>query len=567
MMKYTTMMALVLSALPLLAEEEEQQGSPELFTATVVPGGTKNYTNPAHWDTGEVPSGYHANVHVDGDSTVETKLDIVVPQNVSFTNGLVTVDADDSLIIRINDKAGNPHSWYTTCITNNGSFEVSGSNGKNDQNLHVYALEAPSYFGPDSVTKVSDGRQGCTHSIQLMTDGTVNDGFIEATVSGAQYLRTYLYFKGDGTLTNNGFIDGYTTGNYTSTKPGDLTVGFYGNVAIEGTGILQIDNDRRSPGATFGARIMGNGWNSYFTNGVHHTIQGNGYFGDTRICNYGLIRSLGTNSALTVSLTGRREHHYTVTNNVTGRLVANGPAGMELKYNSRPGWNTQFVNLGLLEARAGSFIKFGDGVNSTSTHEGDSNLSTTTADYLKLDGRVAGGGAFRTIRPIHIMDGAKLMPGDLANDDGTGESTCGQLTMSVRSLVLEEGAITEFQCRKPVAGKYDSIWVDGDATIAGTFKFLEKAGSGTYPLVTSTGTLTCDLKTLKIECAQGVTAPKLKLVESTYPVEEEVGVVDGEGNPVMDAESGLQVTETKTVDYPCQVLEATWLNGFTIMVR
>ena len=36
-------------------------------------------------------------------------------------------------------------------------------------------------------------------------------------------------------------------------------------------------------------------------------------------------------------------------------------------------------------------------------------------------------------------------------------------------------------------------------------------------------------KTMKVECAQGVKAPKLKLVESTYPVEEEVGVVDGEG--------------------------------------
>ncbi|MGN0876184.1 MAG: hypothetical protein ACI4TC_02840 [Kiritimatiellia bacterium] len=74
-------------------------------------------------------------------------------------------------------------------------------------------------------------------------------------------------------------------------------------------------------------------------------------------------------------------------------------------------------------------------------------------------------------------------------------------------------------------------------------------------------------KTMKIECAQGVKAPKLKLVESTYPVEEEVGVVDGEGNPVMDAETGLQVTETKTVDYPCQRIEATWMNGFTITLR
>ena len=221
-------------------------------------------------------------------------------------------------------------------------------------------------------------------------------------------------------------------------------------------------------------------------------------------------------------------------------------------------------------------IAFADGVNSTSGKTGDGDLGQT-ADYLKLWGRIAGGGLFKTIRPIHIMDGAKLMPGDLANDDGTGDSTCGTITFP--RLVLRgpaaiegseettSGAITEFQCGKPEAGKYDSVWVNGDATVAGTFKFLANPSSGTYPIFTSTGTLTCDLKTLKVECAQGVKAPKLKLVESTYPVEEEVGVVDGEGNPVMDAETGLQVTETKTVDYPCQRIEATWMNGFTITLR
>ena len=509
--------------------EIQEPAAPVRYTATIKPGGTKTYTNPEHWDTGKVPDGYHVDIRIDGDPTVATKLDIIVPNGVAFTNGSVTVDADDSLVVRINDKAGNGHWWYSTCITNNGSFEVSGSNGKNDQKLNAYAYEAPSYFGQDSITKVSDGRQGCTHSLELMTDGTVNDGRIEASVSGAQYLRTYLYFHGDGVFTNNGFIDAYTTGNYTSTKPGEMTVKFIGNVVLDGDGVIQIDNDRRMPGATFSACLQGNGYDTYLTNGVNHTVQGNGWVGNAKLCNYGLIRALGTNTTMAVHITGMREHRYVVTNNVTGRIVADGPSGLEFKNNSRPGWNTHFVNLGLLEARSGSCIRFADGVNSTSTQTGDSNLPTTSSDYLKLWGRIAGGGLFRTIRPIHIMEGAKLMPGDLANDDGTGESTHGVLSFAT-NLVLEAGAITEFQCRKPVEGKYDSVWVDGDATVAGTLRFLEQPKAGTYPLFTSTGTLTCDLAALKIELADGVRAPKLK-------------VVDG------------------------QRLEATWTGGFTVFVR
>ena len=69
-------------------------------------------------------------------------------------------------------------------------------------------------------------------------------------------------------------------------------------------------------------------------------------------------------------------------------------------------------------------------------------------------------------------------------------------------------------------------------------------------------------KTMKVECAEGVKAPKLKLVESTYAVEQQKVVDDV---PVVDEETGEPVMET--VYLQCQRIEATWMNGFTITLR
>ena len=106
------------------------------------------------------------------------------------------------------------------------------------------------------------------------------------------------------------------------------------------------------------------------------------------------------------------------------------------------------------------------------------------------------------------------MPGDLANDDGTGDSTCGTLTFAT-NLVLEagaaleegegvsSGAITEFQCVKTEAGRFDAVWVEGDLTVAGTLRFTAKPHSGTYRIFGATGALACDVSSLTVECAPG----------------------------------------------------------------
>lgn len=601
-MKLRKTLGVLLAGLASLAWAEGEEGegqetqTPERTTATVVAGGTKTYTNPEHWDTGAVPNGYHVDVCLDGDPEVATRLDFTsTTKTLVATNGVVNIDEGDTLYIYsgYNGTDANLNLW-TSCITNNGTITF-GNVKKNNGDYHIRAYNServenyPSYNGPVGVITIqSMNYAGCDHYLYWLLDGSVNDGSISISASGAQYQYAGLSLEGAGTFTNNGTIRVKTTGSYygegKNNKPGASLLGLYGgDVLLTGKGAVVLDESERIEKSTQHSWVKLSGLTYNLVNDADHTIEGEGFIDNCRLINKGLIRSVGTTANLNIRIPDNRTSTTScATNEVTGRIVAASEKGIYFNGSnnvsgSRPNWNTHFINLGLMEARTGSMIAFADGVNSTSGKTGDGDLGQT-ADYLKLWGRIAGGGLFKTIRPIHIMDGAKLMPGDLANDDGTGDSTCGTLSFAT-NLVLEagvalaegegttSGAITEFQCRKPEAGKYDSVWVNGDATVAGTLSFLEAPGSGTYPLFTATGTLTCDLKTLKIDCAQGVKAPKLKLVNSTYPVVEEVGVVDEEGNPVTDAETGLPVTETKTVDYPCQVLEATWLNGFTITVR
>ena len=581
-------LAASLVAIPAYGEGEEGEGQEtvEHVTSTIRPGGTRYFLTPGDWDVGEVPNAANVDVVIDGDPDVSTAVNFFVGANTSYTNGTVTIDAGDTLTYKINDNSGSSsHNWWVTSITNRGSFIIDGRLGKNDQKAWVHAEEAPFYNAERAVVKVQNATGGYrgAHYLRVPLDGSVNKGEIEISGGSNRATDSQLNLLGaeGGAFQNDGTILVRVTGN--ATTVGTTGITYSGPLTLLGTGSICLDNDYRDPSGAAIAQLVGPGMMTPLTIGAGQTVFGDGNIMLCYLHNYGIIRSEGTNTQMKIQMTSWRDAKYAVTNEPSGCIIANSKHGILMNtrvagnVGERPGWNTRFINLGLLESRTGSRIQFCDGINTSSAKTGDSDLNDYDGAYLELWGRVAGGGEFVTRRRIYIADGAKLMPGDLANTDGTGESTCGTITFP--RLVLRgpaaiadseettSGAITEFQCRKPVAGKYDSVWVNGDATVAGTLKFLENPSSGTYPLFTSTGTLTCDLKTLKIECAQGVKAPKLKLVESTYPVEEEVWVVDGEGNPVMDAETGLQVTETKTVDYPCQRIEATWMNGFTITLR
>lgn len=589
-------MVVSLLSLAALAEEAPEEvieggggqepAAPERYTATILPGGTKTYTNPEHWDTGKVPDGYHVDVVIDNDPTQNTTVNFLVGENTSYTNGTLIVDAGDSITYKINDSKGTSgHNWWMTSITNRGSFIIDGRIGKNDQSATVHAEDAPLYNAQGAVLKIQNtigGYRG-SHYLRVPLDGSVNKGEIEISGGSARASNSQLNFLGaeGGVFLNEGTVLVRPSGTYTQSNVGSVGISFPGPTILRGNGSIWLDNDRKAPNGSVIAKLTGPGMTTPLVIGEGQTIKGDGLIDQFYLHNYGVIRSEGSNSVMKIQMTSWRNTECVVTNEVSGCIIANSSRGILLNtrvpgdVGERPDWNARFINLGLLESRTGSQIRFCNGINTTSTKTGDGNLDRFDTDYLELWGRIAGGGQFVTPRRIYIGDGARLMPGDLANTDGTGESTCGTITFP--RLVLREpaaipdseettsGAITEFQCRKPEAGKYDSVWVNGDATVAGTLRFLRQPKAGTYPLFTSTGTLTCDLSALKIDLADGVKAPKLRLnTAATYTVEEPV-LDEVSGEPVLDEETGLP--KTQTVEMPCQRLEATWVGGFTVFVR
>ena len=592
-MKKIIVVGVVVLLLATLVRAEEGEVNdpvaPERITATIVPGGTKTYTNPDHWSTGVVPDGYHVDIRIDGDPTVATQLDFN-GQGTTATNGVMTIDEGDALSFYTSyNGGGTTLNLWTSCITNNGTITF-GNVKKNGQNYYIHAYDSareenyPSYNGPAGVITVQTmNYQGCTHRMHWLLNGSVNDGEILVSSVGAQYHYSGLNLEGGGTFTNNGIITVKATGSYSANKPGGTEFGLYGgDVRLAGTGVIRLDCSERTVTGTQNPWVKAGGLDYKLENGVGHAIVGEGLIDNATVINKGLIKSEGVVRALDCRLqcyrsakVGEDGIKVSMTNDVSGRIVAASTNGIYFSYNSRPNWNSRFINLGLLEARTDCKITFAGGVNTTSTKTGDSDLGNLDGDYLELWGRIAGGGRFVTPRRIYIGDGAILAPGDLANTDGTGESTHGTITFP--RLVMREpaaipdseettsGAIAEFQCRKLEGGRYDAVWVDGDATVAGTLRFLEQPSSGTYPLFTSTGTLTCDLAALKIELANGVTAPKLRInTMATYMVEEPV-VDEESGEPVLDEETGLP--KMQMVEKPCQRLEATWCVGLILHLR
>jgi len=523
-------------------------------------GGTGEWIS-GNWDIDGYPNLSTIDVLVDGNDDVNSAVTFKVGANTSYTNGALTIDAGDSVTYHVNDStASSSHNWWMTCLTNRGTFVISERVGKNDQTATVRAEGAPFYNGTGAVIKVLKraGYRG-RHYLRIPLADSVNEGRIEVCGDSSRSNDCQLNFTGSGgILTNNGEILVQVEGSSTDSNVSSASINCAGPLTLLGHGSVWLDNDKRSPSGKAVAQLIGPGIKNPLVVGEGQTIKGDGAIMTFYLHNYGIIRSEGTNSVFKIQMLGWRDMRCAVTNEAGGCIIANSPKGISFVtridggVGERPGWNARFINLGLLEARTGSQIAFSDGVNSTATKTGDSDLGAT-ADYLKFWGRVAGGGQFKTIRPIHIMEDAVLAPGDLANDNGTGASTCGMLTFST-NLVMEAGAVAEFQCRKPVAGRFDSVWVNGNLTVAGKLKFTAKPGGGTYRLFTATGALTCDLQALTIECAEGVSEPKLKLVDSTYEVEEEV-VDEGSGD-----------VSTRKVSYPCKGLEATWVDGFLITI-
>ena len=433
-------LAVGLAAYASYADGDEPE-VPVIKAATFV-AGTGNAFLATSWSNNEVPDAF-TDIYIDGNTDVDSVANAATNSACSFALHNIKIDKGDHLNLSISSAT---LSLTANAITNNGSLFISDASSSNDKNITLAAVGGPFYNGPDGVVEVAARRQGNNRTINLRAGGSVNDGAIIIRHTCSTYRdHSKVYLKDDGVFINNGRIQIKSGGKCTKTGSTDLSsselVLSARQLLLSGTGTVTLDLSDASD-TTVRAELNATNYNCEIVNDVNHTIQGEGVIKSMHLLNKGLIRSRGENRALRWEIPGYRDYKLVTTNDVSGRVVAASEKGVSISYPSRPQRNTRFVSFGLMEARAGSVIAFAHGVNSTSDAIPDGDLSPTSGDYLKLWGRIAGGGRFQTIRPIHIMDGARLMPGDLANDDGTGDSTCGTLTFAT-NLVLEAGAALE----------------------------------------------------------------------------------------------------------------------------
>jgi len=176
-------------------------------------------------------------------------------------------------------------------------------------------------------------------------------------------------------------------------------------------------------------------------------------------------------------------------------MVASGSGGKGLAIgntDTTDGRPNAFENYGLLEARTGSFISF-----RKNTTQGQGTSTTIIPAVLVQSGTWAGGGEFRTLRPLQLDANAVLSPGDLYAEDalgnaltnGTGVSSIGLLTFT-NALALSSSTTLAFQLCDAETGRgtgYDSIHVGGPLTLDGVLDISAPSGrirEGAYTLIT-----------------------------------------------------------------------------------
>ena len=556
-------LAVGLAAYAAYADGDEPE-APVRITATWAGGAGSWMTGD--WGVEGYPNAETIDVLIDGGKSSESAVTLTLTSGMALAVGQLSVDEADALTVT---KNGGNASVTFAGLSNAGTVNANAQANGNQQNV---TLKVAGPFENNGVVNLngSAARNRTTVTFSVDNDSYTNNGTINVTQTAADRNRATLEIKRNGVFVNNGLIAVKLLGTYTGGSGasnarinlGDATD--KGTLTLAGSGVLRIYECERTNTMNHKPSFTGGAKSTVVTNAASHTIQGAGNITNFAISNDGLVLADGENLSLNIENTYTDLGGTAMYNNLTGRMVAKGAAGLYLGANTTK--NSEFHNLGLLEARTGSFIAFRTGVTE---QYNKGTVPTTTA--MKQAGTWAGGGTFKMPRPLELLAGSVLKPGDLAGETdeseavvyGKGESTPGQLTFT-NTLKLHETTISEFQCKNHGPAQFDAVWVEGDLTVAGTLRFTAKPHSGTYRIFGATGALTCDVSSLTVECAPGVRAPHLKLVEGTYSVEQPK--LDGEtGEPLVDDETGEPLMET--VQLPCRYLEATWANGLSVSIR
>lgn len=559
-----------------VTEHDTEVGMTRTHRLATLKPGSKPFGADASWDIGVVPNDESTDILIDGNEGVNSAVSIS-GVNVTYYGGSLEIDSGDSVTISDNNKSSTQINWWVSSVTNFGAITLSGV-GRNGSNLAIHAADVPSLNAQGGTISLinTTGYRG-NRDISFKLDGSGNDGVINLQLStGNQKYSSSsrLFLQGTGTFVNNGTINAWVTGDRVTsgTTVGSASIlvqNADGDVTLSGNGLVRLDIDQRKPDGNANDRLSGgdNGFATRLINDSGHSIIGNGAVDSFAMLNKGLLSSMGTNGYLTVTVPFWGSRQIAFTNVVGGRIVAGPGMGMRFttkrwiekdsKYEEKGGWNGRFVNLGLLEARSEGVIVFAEGINSESESIAGSDLPLSGAQ-LELFGRVAGGGSIASQRMIKIGNGAILSPGDLANTNGTGVSTCGTLTFT-GPLTLGDESVSEFQFAK--ADKFDSLHVGGTLKVDGTLKIVGKPHGGTFRMITSDNPITSDnekfFAAIDLSAAEGGSKPRLKSGSETKNVTVETGDTDPDtGDPI-----------TETVEKTIYYIEATFGDGFSIIIR
>lgn len=484
-------------------------------TATWI-GGTGNWTDARNWDTGDVP-GLTTNVVIDGDENVASVVTLASAETLAVSIGSLTIGSSDALaVLKASIKyTGKTVTLSGTSLSHEGTLTIQNNGNKNDNRVFV-TFTQPSRISVGGIVSIAGlgGYKGCHTGFTMPVAGSTNAGVIRVHQPLSQSNNGFLELTGVGQFVNNGRIVIRATG---ASDAGSAYLRFSYHETpgacscIDGTGEIILDKEETTVVANNTA-IEGVKYNDVnisthtITNGPQHTIRGTGIIRGCALANAGLVRAEGTNGRLYIENSSLTYGGKPIRNLDTGRMVAMSGTGITIGAGGDQSKNAQFLNEGLLEARAGGDIAFRSCLTTSSNK--NTNPATTALD---LSGTLAGGGTFSG-KPMRLLADATLAPGDLSSTNGTGVSTAGTLTFTT-NLVLSAGTTLDFQFGRCEAGQYDSVVVDGALTLAGTLRVSALNGippCGTYRIFTCTpGELTGDATSVVLDVAQGMAAPLL----------------------------------------------------------
>ena len=484
-------------------------------TATWI-GGTGNWTDDRNGDIGDVP-GLTTNVVIDGDENTASVVKLASAETLAVSIGSLTIGSSDALaVLKASIKyTGKTVTLSGTSLSHEGTLTIQNNGNKNDNRVFV-TFTQPSRISVGGIVSIAGlgGYKGCYTGFTMPVAGSTNAGVIRVHQPLSQSNHGFLELTGVGQFVNNGRIVIRATG---ASDAGSAYLRFSYHETpgacscIDGTGEIILDKEETTVVANNTA-IEGVKYNDVnisthtITNGPQHTIRGTGIIRGCALANAGLVRAEGTNGRLYIENSSLTYGGKPIRNLAGGRMVAMSGTGITIGAGGDQSKNAQFLNEGLLEARAGGDIAFRPCL--TVSPNKNTNPATTALD---LSGTLAGGGTFSG-KPMQLLADATLSPGDLSNTNGTGVSTAGTLTFAT-NLTLSAGTTLDFQLGSRRSGLSDAVVVEGALTLAGTLHLSGLNGaipSGMYRILScAPGQLIGDETSLTVETVGGLSAPKL----------------------------------------------------------